>query len=270
MDTATFLGEEEKRHLAVFASWTKRYWVSVSALRAATFSAPRSVRNNIKLLRVITDQAIPKVLLPEGIVIRNLVIHCEDHSILRCEEYLVSQERESNAEAAEDSKDVPCFDNSETTGQDKDSSATRTILYLHGGAYCLCSSSTHRKLLSEIAIRTRARIVALDYSRPPEHPYPAAVHDTLHMYRYLLGSVRGSTEVTATEVSGTYHGHGDVATNVHHNKIVLAGDSAGGGLVVSAMVAIREAGLALPSCAVLLSPWVQLDDVSSPSWQLNR
>ena len=195
-----------------FKAWTNRYYASVTALRTAANLMPHSIQK----CRMLTDQAIPKLLLPENITITS-VISMHAGRELKYEEYRV----------------LPC------------GAADRTILYLHGGAYCLCSSSTHRKLLSEIALRTRAKIYALDYSRPPEHPYPAAVIDVSAMFQFLRSKNPDGC-------------------------IALAGDSAGGGLVVSSMVAMREAGFPMPKCAVLLSPWVQLDDFKSVSWHRNR
>jgi acetyl esterase/lipase len=77
--------------------------------------------------------------------------------------------------------------------------------------------------------------LALDYRLAPEHPFPAAVEDAVAGYRYLL------------------------ARGLKPGRIAIAGDSAGGGLVVAAMVAIREAGLAQPGCGWCISPWVDME-----------
>jgi acetyl esterase/lipase len=79
--------------------------------------------------------------------------------------------------------------------------------------------------------------LALDYRLAPEHPFPAAVEDAVSGYRYLLS--RG----------------------IRPGRIAIAGDSAGGGLVVAAMIAIREAGLAQPACGWCISPWVDLEAI---------
>jgi epsilon-lactone hydrolase len=98
------------------------------------------------------------------------------------------------------------------------------LLYLHGGGYVIGSLDSHRHLASEAGRATRARALALDYRLGPEHPFPAAVDDAVSGYRYLLS--RG----------------------ISPGKIAIAGDSAGGGLVVAAMLTIREAGLEQPAC----------------------
>jgi acetyl esterase/lipase len=109
-----------------------------------------------------------------------------------------------------------------------------TILYLHGGAYIACSPGTHRELVSRIAFASGARCVVPDYRLAPTHPFPAAVDDAVAAYRTLLDD------------------------GVDPRTIFVAGDSAGGGLSVATMLALRDARLAMPRGAVLLSPWVDL------------
>jgi acetyl esterase/lipase len=116
-----------------------------------------------------------------------------------------------------------------------DAASDSVILYLHGGGYVICSLDSHRHLAAEVGRASGTRTLAIDYRLAPEHPFPAPIEDTLAAYRYLLDS-------------------GFAA-----NRIALAGDSAGGGLVVGAMLAIREAGLPLPACAWCISPWVDME-----------
>ena len=110
----------------------------------------------------------------------------------------------------------------------------RTLLYLHGGAFVIGSPQDYRSLSAELGRAVGARVVAPDYRLAPEHPFPAAVDDALAVYRALL-------------TQGQRPGN-----------IVLAGDSAGGGLVMSLLVAARDAGLPLPAGALVISPWVDL------------
>ena len=98
------------------------------------------------------------------------------------------------------------------------------ILYLHGGAFCLCSSQTHRTLLMRLCSTTNAVILAPNYRRPPEHPWPVPVDDCLEAYRWLLEE-----------------------RSVSPDRIVLAGDSAGGGLVLSEGAAAGELQHRLPT-----------------------
>jgi acetyl esterase/lipase len=111
----------------------------------------------------------------------------------------------------------------------------RTVLYLHGGGYVLGSLDTHRQLAARISRAAITRCLSVDYRLAPEHPFPAAVEDATTAYRWLLG------------------------TGVEPARVVIAGDSAGGGLTVATLLALREAGTPLPAGAVCLSPWVDLE-----------
>jgi phosphinothricin tripeptide acetyl hydrolase len=110
----------------------------------------------------------------------------------------------------------------------------RVVLYLHGGGYVIGSPRSHRHLAAAIAGAAGASALLLDYRLAPEHPYPAAVEDATAAYRWLL----------------------DQAIAPGH--IVIAGDSAGGGLTVAALLALREARVPLPAAGVCISPWVDL------------
>jgi monoterpene epsilon-lactone hydrolase len=112
---------------------------------------------------------------------------------------------------------------------------TRVVLFLHGGAYISGGIATHRHMVAQIGRVARARTLALDYRLAPEHPFPAALEDALTAYRFLLT-----------------HGYAP-------SHIVLAGESAGGGLVLAMLVSLRQMGVALPACAWLSSPWTDLD-----------
>jgi len=109
-----------------------------------------------------------------------------------------------------------------------------TTLYIHGGGFVSCSSTTHRPITANLARFTRRRVFSLDYRLAPEHCYPSAVDDALAAYRWLLGR---SEPV---------------------QPLVLAGDSAGGGLVLSTLLRAREEGLPLPAAALCFSPWADL------------
>ena len=111
----------------------------------------------------------------------------------------------------------------------------RVIYYLHGGAYVEGSINTHRELISRLARAARARALAIDYRLAPENPFPAAVEDSMRAYRWLISS------------------------GVDPARLVIAGDSAGGGLTMATLVALRDAGDPLPAAAVCLSPWVDLE-----------
>lgn len=114
------------------------------------------------------------------------------------------------------------------------SDGDRVVLYLHGGAFVLCSPRTHRGITSTISIAARAHVAVPQYRLAPEHAYPAAVEDAQTAYEHLLDS------------------------GLAPERIAVAGDSAGGGLTMQLLLKLREEGRPLPACAVLLSPWVDL------------
>ena len=111
----------------------------------------------------------------------------------------------------------------------------RTILYLHGGGYVLGSINSHRDICERLSQKARARVLSLDYRLAPENPFPAAVEDAVAAYEWLL------------------------AQGVDARRLAISGDSAGGGLALAAMLALREKGHPLPACAVLMSPWVDME-----------
>ncbi len=115
------------------------------------------------------------------------------------------------------------------------SEADRVVLYLHGGGYVMGSRNTHRGLAGRIARAARARVLLPDYRLAPEHPFPAAVDDAMACWRWLLAE-----------------GHAA-------KRMAIAGDSAGGGLTLATLLALKAAGDRLPACAVGLSPWTDLE-----------
>jgi len=113
--------------------------------------------------------------------------------------------------------------------------AERVICYLHGGGYVLGSINTHREMVARLSRAASARVLILDYRLAPENPFPAAVDDSTAAYRWLL------------------------SVGVDPARLVIAGDSAGGGLTVATIVALRDAGESLPRAGICLSPWVDLE-----------
>jgi acetyl esterase/lipase len=119
----------------------------------------------------------------------------------------------------------------------------RVVLYLHGGSYLFGSPQTHVDTLARVALAARARVLAPDYRLAPEHTYPAQLDDALAVYRWL-------------------------AERVDPKKIALAGESAGGNLVVALLVALRDRGLALPAAGAPISAWLDLE-ATRPSMTRN-
>jgi epsilon-lactone hydrolase len=112
--------------------------------------------------------------------------------------------------------------------------ADNVILYFHGGVYVIGTAGASVPLVSELARRTGTKAITLEYRLGPEHPYPAAVEDARAAYEGLL------------------------AQGVAPGQIAFAGESAGGGLAVAVLLALREADVPLPSCGYLMSPYVDL------------
>lgn len=115
-----------------------------------------------------------------------------------------------------------------------DAAPGKAILYLHGGGFRLGSVASHRDLIARIATASACRVLAIDYRLAPEHRFPAALEDAVAAYAWLRGQ------------------------GLEPRDIALAGDSAGGNLVLTAMLTLRDRGEALPAAGVLMSPWTDL------------
>lgn len=110
----------------------------------------------------------------------------------------------------------------------------RTILYLHGGGYAVGSADVYREFAQRLSRATRARVLVIDYRLAPEHKFPAPVEDANRTWDWLL------------------------ATGTRPETSAIAGDSAGGGLCLAALLSIRDRGRPRPAAAVCLSPWTDL------------
>jgi acetyl esterase/lipase len=117
----------------------------------------------------------------------------------------------------------------------RDAGEDGVIIYFHGGSYVMGSISSHRALAAQIGVAASARVLIVDYRLAPENKFPAAVEDAVASYRWLLSQ------------------------GYSPEKIVLAGDSSGGGQVVAALVSLRDSGDPMPAGAMLLSPWTDLE-----------
>ncbi|RKR43185.1 alpha/beta hydrolase [Paraburkholderia sp. BL17N1] len=122
----------------------------------------------------------------------------------------------------------------ERAGRALATNAGPTVLYCHGGGYYFCSPRTHRSIVFGLAARADSPVFSLDYRLAPEHRFPAALDDATAAYRQLI------------------------ADGVAPESIVIAGDSAGGGLALATLVALRDAGDPVPAGGLLFSPWTDL------------
>jgi monoterpene epsilon-lactone hydrolase len=118
----------------------------------------------------------------------------------------------------------------EVTGLESES----VIVYFHGGAYTMGSAAAAAGLASELARRARSRAASVEYRLAPEHPYPASLEDALAAYRGVLDS------------------------GIRASDVVVAGESAGGGLAIALLATLADHRLPPPSCTVVFSPWVDL------------
>jgi monoterpene epsilon-lactone hydrolase len=109
------------------------------------------------------------------------------------------------------------------------------VLYFHGGGYQLGSTRTYRGLMTALATAAGCRVLGIYYRLAPEHKFPAPIDDALAAYTWLLDQ------------------------GITPNNVVLAGDSAGGGLALATMLALRDRKQPMPAAAVLLSPWTDLE-----------
>ncbi|MDF7812192.1 alpha/beta hydrolase [Hymenobacter sp. YC55] len=110
----------------------------------------------------------------------------------------------------------------------------RVLLYLHGGGYVIGSLNTHRALVGALAESCQLNTLAINYRKAPEYPFPAALEDARLAYDWLLSQ------------------------GYHAQDIMIAGDSAGGGLGLALLLHLRDAGIPLPAAAIGLSPWIDL------------
>jgi epsilon-lactone hydrolase len=115
-----------------------------------------------------------------------------------------------------------------------DADPSKIILYIHGGGYVSGSCSDHRAFLSSFTKRVGVTSLIYEYRLAPEHPFPTALDDSLNIYRWVINS------------------------GYKPNDIILMGESAGGGLCLATLLAIKENNLPMPVAAVAVSPWTDL------------
>jgi len=112
---------------------------------------------------------------------------------------------------------------------------SRAIVYLHGGGYVIGSINSYRDMCERLSRAAKAAVLAVDYRLAPEHPFPAAVEDSISAYRWVL------------------------ARGIKPERIAIAGDSAGGALTLAVMFLAKQEGYPMPACGVPISPWVDLE-----------
>jgi epsilon-lactone hydrolase len=116
---------------------------------------------------------------------------------------------------------------------DRTQDRTRTVIHFHGGGYCVGSASTARSWAAHLSAAAGCQVVLPEYRLAPEHPFPAALEDARAVVTALIGDAKPSS-------------------------LVVSGDSAGGGLALALLLALRDEGLDPPAGCLLLSPWLDL------------
>jgi len=120
------------------------------------------------------------------------------------------------------------------------------LMYCHGGGYVLGSAKTHRAMVAKIASETGIQAFSVNYRLAPENPFPSALDDCLHAYEWLIKE-----------------------NNLPPKQIILGGDSAGGGLALATLLALKSQGKEMPLAAFVMSPWTDLT-VSGESVRKNK
>ncbi|KAH9844100.1 alpha/beta-hydrolase [Rhodofomes roseus] len=144
--------------------------------------------------------------------------------------YLSNDDLSTNEQLSETEKYIPRMEHLESV-----------MLYVHGGAYFWGSVNTHRYQIIRYARKFKGRAFAVNYRKAPQYPWPCPLHDVLAAYFYLTDPPPGALHKP-----------------VHPSKIVFAGDSAGGGLCLTALTVLRDMGITQPAGAVLISPWIDM------------
>ena len=210
-------------------SWNYRMQLAVSTLRTASKSIPRDP----KQLRFWVDHAIPDVALPLGAVrYSNKIGHLTV-------EYVWPRHLSSTWGVVGKRSRATKHELTPATLLEW-SKTHAVVLYFHGGAYMLCSSATHRGMVYSLVTDGDFVAVVPNYRRVPEVSVVEAVDDCFSIYQYLVQTV-----------------------GISPSRIAIMGDSAGGALSVLTLARIRDMHdptITLPSCGILLSPWVDLDD----------
>jgi len=210
--------------------WTWKLTMAITVMRTIT----NNIVRKISFIRCLTDQNIPTWLpsLPSGISI-------------------VTQKKDTNGCPVSGEWVFPShLPVTPVDGGASNNTLDQVVLYLHGGAFALCTPGTHRGITMRLANKCDNAVVYVpNYCRPPEHPYPEPIDDCVATYKWLLRFVVGGNS----------------------KRIVIAGDSAGGALTILMFQKLQEENMDLPAGALLLSPWLDLEDTNcSPSWHENK
>ncbi|KAJ3267818.1 hypothetical protein HK104_005602 [Borealophlyctis nickersoniae] len=215
-------------------SWNVRFHLVLGVLRGVLLQN----KDNLKRARLLTRQAAAPT--PRGVSLKKVYIP-------RRPDVLPEGMDPKDAEGVVKSEWVDFH----PIG--KGEQAERVVLYVHGGAYFLCSRKTHRGMTWRLAKYCKARVLAVDYRLSPEATFPLPLNDVLSAYLYLIDPPAGSGQ-----------------PRYRPEQITFMGDSAGGGLALACVLWLRDSEkYPMPGGMALLSPWLDLTH-SMPSWRLNN
>lgn len=225
-------------------TWNASFEAAISVLRSAAQNVPRSV----SVMRFFTDVSIPGALLPAGAIRAVEMLRRRENGKL---ESLDIEWIWPKALTPDVAPATFSYAREVSAGFCDEALApilrerlrdVPVILYLHGGAFALCGRGTHRELTFRLALDCNAVVCVPEYRRPPDATLSETLADVKSAYVRLL------------------------SYGVEPSRVVFAGDSAGGGLCLSLLRALR--GELLPAAAVLISPWVDLDehDAAEAPW----
>ena len=210
-------------------TWNRKLELAIATLRSAARSIPRDTKS----LRFWVDRPIPDIILPKAALRQKEKLKFGNGQQIVCD-WVWPRHICQDMHISPRSRKVR---NITSESFLKWGSNYPVVLYLHGGAFCLCNSATHRGLVYSLSLAGDMVMFVPNYRRPPEASVIEAVDDCFHAYMHLVQNV-----------------------GIAASRIAIMGDSAGGALTVLTLCRIRDEGSPVPSCAALLSPWVELDD----------
>jgi epsilon-lactone hydrolase len=184
--------------------------------------------------RARLDQLTRTSLLPGGTVVAEQEIagmRAEVVSV-RPSDARSSDARSSDARSS-DARSSDARSSDARSSDARSSDAQPTVIHFHGGGYCVGSAFTPRSWAAHLSAQTGARVILPEYRLAPEHPHPAALDDARAIWAALSGEAKPGS-------------------------LVVAGDSAGGGLALALVLSLRDEGQDLPAGCILLSPWLDL------------
>eukprot|EP01036_Dinobryon_divergens_P034340 gene34340-44360_t len=213
-------------------SWNTTFYLAISVIGnvVTTMGELRTLTG----IRLFSNGGPPRWIIPRGLHSK-IGTSLEAGTTLPAYEFTYS-----------DDEDLNLLFSPAAAGNSNNSSRRKYVLFFHGGAFCWQTIASHRMLCYEIAKETGASVLAVEYRKAPEYPYPIPGRDCFDAYKWLLGKVGDSS------------------------RIIVSGDSAGGALTIDVVLQARDAGIPRPGGCILMSPWVDLMDEVNDSLTRNQ